>query len=1021
MILNVTHVTNANASATFSNCIIQNNNASYTYLTKANTANGIAGSMSGGGNSSTDSYINCLFANNKMTNLYACYFPVSQGSVSTVIHKMYNCVFWNNQNTITATAKTVTMYSNGTQNASAAFDNNYLDADKSGTWTGWGANNKIDLSKTNTTATTGPQFIRPPLNAATNIIGASASFTSGTDLTAISQSDWRMLSTSYLYHKGMNTTTTTISIDKAGLSFYASSPTVGPYEYAQIPIISWTQDFSLLKTGDAAVTLTAASTITPASSPAGTAITYTSGNNNVVSVSGSTLSIVGVGTTTVTAHQAANVDYPAAADVSKTVTVRLPQTITYTGLSNKVYGSAPFTLTASASSGLPVTFSSNKPSVATVSGNTATIVAVGSSCYFTITQAGDATYAPVSTGQMGFSVTKKPLTITAPSIASKVYDGSTTSGTVTPGTLSDFVGTETVTVSAATGAYSDANVGTGKMATITYTLANGTNGGLATNYSLANGSATGDITAATLTLNNAETTFIASDYTLPQLANSDLVVSAGKFIADRTTNALYSVTVAPGAKLTLNSGSSLDATSLTLQSDATNGTGTYVDLNAAGNTGTIGTATVNQNLSSYRTWYMSSPVADAKPTVNIDRIKYYTDAYNNSDKVNSWPTLYNSSSVPYGSTAKFEIGKGYLVVPLSGNNIAFSGTLNSGVVPITLQKTVGTDKSGFNLIGNPYPSYLDWTLVYRDAANANKLVDGTMWYRTKVGTYTFWTVIVTTNTVVSSPAEASNSIPPMQAFWVRTAANANVLTLNKDMRVHAPAENKLLKAPATVNAAMPLVRLQVSNGANTDEAVIYFSADASNGRDAYDAPKMSNENAAIPEIYTTLGTEQIVINGMNAIPMNQEIGLGFVAGDATSFSLKANEVSNLPAGVKLILKDNVTNAETDITDGVVAYTFAPLVTSGNRFSVIFRSAGSITGLDKNADNKLLVYSINNKQITVVTNDASPLGSTLSVYNAIGQKLLNKRITANVTTIDGNFTAGVYMVTVNNVTKKVIVK
>ncbi|MDQ0476855.1 YDG domain-containing protein [Chryseobacterium sp. MDT2-18] len=92
-------------------------------------------------------------------------------------------------------------------------------------------------------------------------------------------------------------------------------------------------------------------------------------------------------------------------------------------------------------------------------------------------------------------VTAKPLTISSPSIASKVYDGSATTGAITAGALSGLVGSETLTVSA-TGTYADANAGTGKPATVVYTLGNGTNGGLKTNYSLANGTGTGDITKA---------------------------------------------------------------------------------------------------------------------------------------------------------------------------------------------------------------------------------------------------------------------------------------------------------------------------------------------------------------------------------------------------------------------------------------------------------------------------------------------------------------------------------------------
>ena len=501
---------------------------------------------------------------------------------------------------------------------------------------------------------------------------------------------------------------------------------------------------------------------------------------------------------------------------------------------------------------------------------------------------------------------------------------------------------------------------------------------------------------------------------------SDVIVSSGELIVNSNPD-VNSITVAPGAKLTLNSDHTLRTSTFTLQSSA-DGTATYVDANTDGGLTVTGTSTVNQNLSSpLRSWYMSSPVNGAQPT-GMDRIKYYDEA------TNLWPTLYNSSvsaPVPYG-VGKFEIGKGYLVIPVSGNSIAFTGALNTGEKSITLLKTNGATKTGFNLIGNPYPSYLDWTAVFANTANTANLVDGTMWYRTKVETltpgvyeYKFWTV---NGDGEGSVTEATKYIAPMQAFWVRAKTiGSELLTLNNDMRSHGEATNKLLKAPKAKNSVNPLVRLQVSNGANTDEAVIYFSANASNERDAYDAPKMSNENTAIPEIYTTLGTEQLVINGMKTIPMDQEIGLGFAAGDATSFSLKANEVRNLPKDVKLILKDNVTNAETDVTDGVTTYAFTPLATSGTRFSVIFRSAGAVTGLNSQDDNMLLAYSTHKNQITLVNNDVKSIGSTASVYNAVGQKLMSKQLIGSITLLDGNFTPGVYVVKVNNISKKVIVK
>ena len=74
---------------------------------------------------------------------------------------------------------------------------------------------------------------------------------------------------------------------------------------------------------------------------------------------------------------------------------KLVQVLTFDPLGDRLYGDADFTLSATASSGLPITFSSSNPSVVSVSGSTASIHNVGES-YITATQVGDDTYSAVS-------------------------------------------------------------------------------------------------------------------------------------------------------------------------------------------------------------------------------------------------------------------------------------------------------------------------------------------------------------------------------------------------------------------------------------------------------------------------------------------------------------------------------------------------------------------------------------------------------------------------------------------------
>jgi hypothetical protein len=96
--------------------------------------------------------------------------------------------------------------------------------------------------------------------------------------------------------------------------------------------------------------------------------------------------------------------------VSYTVS-QASQTITFGALSNQVYGSAPFTVSATASSGLPVSFASMTTSVCTVSTSTVTLLA-GGTCTIQATQAGNTNYAAATPVMQSFTVTPASQAIT---------------------------------------------------------------------------------------------------------------------------------------------------------------------------------------------------------------------------------------------------------------------------------------------------------------------------------------------------------------------------------------------------------------------------------------------------------------------------------------------------------------------------------------------------------------------------------------------------------------------------------
>lgn len=149
-----------------------------------------------------------------------------------------------------------------------------------------------------------------------------------------------------------------------------------------------------------------------------TAVTWTISPTTAGTISSSGLYTA---PSSISTTQTVNVTATSQADTMKSATAKVTlqptqglqsQTITFGPLSNKVLSSPPFTVSATASSGLPVSFASLTQSVCTVSGNTVTLVAVGT-CTIQATQAGNATYAAATPVDQSFLVTahkghKKP-------------------------------------------------------------------------------------------------------------------------------------------------------------------------------------------------------------------------------------------------------------------------------------------------------------------------------------------------------------------------------------------------------------------------------------------------------------------------------------------------------------------------------------------------------------------------------------------------------------------------------------
>jgi len=144
----------------------------------------------------------------------------------------------------------------------------------------------------------------------------------------------------------------------------------------------------------------------------GLPLTYTSTPPGIAVIESGRLHILAEGTTIITATQSGDARYFPAIPISRTITVGPPATagvgnvISFADLPNKTVVDAPFNLTATATSGLPVTYSSSNPAVAEVSGNLVSIKGIGSTI-ITAFQAGNGNIAAATPIARKLTIDKK--------------------------------------------------------------------------------------------------------------------------------------------------------------------------------------------------------------------------------------------------------------------------------------------------------------------------------------------------------------------------------------------------------------------------------------------------------------------------------------------------------------------------------------------------------------------------------------------------------------------------------------
>lgn len=306
---------------------------------------------------------------------------------------------------------------------------------------------------------------------------------------------------------------------------------------------------------------------------------------------------------------------------------------------------------------------------------------------------------------------------------------------------------------------------------------------------------------------------------------------------------------------------------------------------------------------------------------------------------------------PYTETSNnLNISEGYALnfgTSSASQTIELIGEVNNGEIPARqLENNHREYTKGFHLVGNPYPSPIDW-----NAANGwtrDNIDDGIYFFTASddnqyTGTYTaFVNDISTGDSNVDGSSE--NIIPSMQGFFIKVSDSdtQDLITgsFGMDNRVRTNNFNQEFYR-AQVTEQKSLLRLEAGfKGANRKDAmVIYFSSYATpNFEKEMDAHKLMNTDPAVPSFYNiTTDKKELAIN---AIPFPEsrsykKIPLGIKADQNGQMQINLASIENLSPNFNVYLIDHVKSIGQNLNRDP-EYTFnIKAGTHNSRFELMF--------------------------------------------------------------------------------------
>ncbi|MEZ5195379.1 MAG: T9SS type A sorting domain-containing protein [Bacteroidales bacterium] len=441
------------------------------------------------------------------------------------------------------------------------------------------------------------------------------------------------------------------------------------------------------------------------------------------------------------------------------------------------------------------------------------------------------------------------------------------------------------------------------------------------------------------------------DVTIPDLPNQPVVFS------DESCNDL---TMEAGSQLTIFSGSQLDVNGDFLMEANAAGTSSLVE---NGNFSVSGNTAVEFYVTEDRWHYVSPPMSN-----QVSNVFNGIYLYDYDEATDIWNNIVDTT-VLLNTGQGYKIWSSSTIYPFTGTtSVTYEGgVLNSGNISPALTN-IG---NGWNFVGNPYPSAVDW--------------DNIGWIKSDIsGTVYVWDGVQYITWNGSTGDLTDGIIPAQQGFFVEATGSNPGLIVSNTTRTHGvdPYKNEVI---------IPSIEFMVTGNGYSDKTFVEINEEATTAFDQqFDGYKLYGIEEA-PQLYTFMDNQILRVNSIPKVSSDLTLQMGLEVGAKNEYTIYASGINTLGSNVEVYLEDLQENVIINLNKET-AYSFiASPSDDANRFLIHF----SVLGFEKDfpvleQQKEISIYS---NEHTIYINNFSglELDGDVVVYNIMGQEIYRERL------------------------------